>query len=221
MLLGSVLSGVGAYLSVRFLTRYFAHRSLRPFGSTASSRASPAWCCSRCADGVATVVSLSIHRRTLAAVAIASGATVALLTVLVVERDSYLVRSDVAISRSALDRVNANPALLRAARLVTQFGNPVVIDVACGVAMIVALYYRRWVVALAVLGARLLSLGAEQLLKFTVARPRPHPLHPVAHVAGPGFPSGHSTGIAMFTTLAIIALLTCHLARRSAGSAGQ
>jgi undecaprenyl-diphosphatase len=27
-----VLSGVGAYLSVRFLTRYFANRSLRPFG---------------------------------------------------------------------------------------------------------------------------------------------------------------------------------------------
>jgi undecaprenyl-diphosphatase len=32
VLFGSVLSGVGAYLSVRFLTRYFAHRSLRPFG---------------------------------------------------------------------------------------------------------------------------------------------------------------------------------------------
>ena len=30
---GSVLSGIGAYLSVRFLTRYFAHRSLRPFGA--------------------------------------------------------------------------------------------------------------------------------------------------------------------------------------------
>lgn len=29
---GSVLSGVGAYLSVRFLTRYLAQRSLRPFG---------------------------------------------------------------------------------------------------------------------------------------------------------------------------------------------
>jgi undecaprenyl-diphosphatase len=29
---GSVLSGIGAYLSVRFLTRYFADRSLRPFG---------------------------------------------------------------------------------------------------------------------------------------------------------------------------------------------
>jgi len=29
---GAVLSGVGAYLSVRFLTRYFAERSLRPFG---------------------------------------------------------------------------------------------------------------------------------------------------------------------------------------------
>ena len=32
VLFGSLLSGIGAYLSVRFLTRYFAHRSLRPFG---------------------------------------------------------------------------------------------------------------------------------------------------------------------------------------------
>jgi undecaprenyl-diphosphatase len=29
---GSVLSFVGAYLSVRFLSRYFENRSLRPFG---------------------------------------------------------------------------------------------------------------------------------------------------------------------------------------------
>lgn len=33
VLFGSVLSGVGAYLSVRYLTRYFAGRSLRPFGT--------------------------------------------------------------------------------------------------------------------------------------------------------------------------------------------
>jgi undecaprenyl-diphosphatase len=32
ILVGSLLSGVGAYLSVRFLTRYFGTRSLRPFG---------------------------------------------------------------------------------------------------------------------------------------------------------------------------------------------
>lgn len=32
VLFGSVLSGVGAYLSVRFLTRYLANRSMRPFG---------------------------------------------------------------------------------------------------------------------------------------------------------------------------------------------
>jgi undecaprenyl-diphosphatase len=32
ILVGSVLSFVGAYLSVRFLTRYFENRSLRPFG---------------------------------------------------------------------------------------------------------------------------------------------------------------------------------------------
>ena len=33
VLFGSVLSGVGAYVSVRFLTRYFTNRSLRPFGA--------------------------------------------------------------------------------------------------------------------------------------------------------------------------------------------
>ncbi|GAA4557790.1 undecaprenyl-diphosphate phosphatase [Pseudonocardia xishanensis] len=32
ILVGSLVSGIGAYLSVRFLTRYFEHRSLRPFG---------------------------------------------------------------------------------------------------------------------------------------------------------------------------------------------
>ncbi|HEY4419059.1 MAG TPA: undecaprenyl-diphosphate phosphatase [Pseudonocardia sp.] len=32
ILVGSILSGVGAYVSVRFLTRYFETRSLRPFG---------------------------------------------------------------------------------------------------------------------------------------------------------------------------------------------
>ena len=32
ILVGSLISGIGAYLSVRFLTRYFETRSLRPFG---------------------------------------------------------------------------------------------------------------------------------------------------------------------------------------------
>ena len=32
VIFGSLLSGVGAYLAVRFLTRYLAQRSLRPFG---------------------------------------------------------------------------------------------------------------------------------------------------------------------------------------------
>jgi undecaprenyl-diphosphatase len=33
IIFASILSGVGAYLSVRFLTRYLASRSLRPFGA--------------------------------------------------------------------------------------------------------------------------------------------------------------------------------------------
>ena len=49
--LRSVLSGVGAYLSVRFLTRYLANRSLRPFGvyCLAGRRREPGRC-SRSAD---------------------------------------------------------------------------------------------------------------------------------------------------------------------------
>jgi undecaprenyl-diphosphatase len=31
VLFGSALSGIAAYLSVRFLSRFFQHRSLRPF----------------------------------------------------------------------------------------------------------------------------------------------------------------------------------------------
>lgn len=45
VLFGSVLSGIGAYLSVRFLTRYLAGRSLRPFGvyCIAAGAASLVW----------------------------------------------------------------------------------------------------------------------------------------------------------------------------------
>ena len=52
VMFGSVLSGVGAYLSVRFLTRYLAHRSLRPFG---------VYCI---AAGVAALVVFAIRVRT-------------------------------------------------------------------------------------------------------------------------------------------------------------
>ncbi|MEO9240463.1 MAG: undecaprenyl-diphosphate phosphatase [Jatrophihabitantaceae bacterium] len=45
VIFGSVLSGIGAYLSVRFLTRYLAGRSLRPFGAycIAAGAASLVW----------------------------------------------------------------------------------------------------------------------------------------------------------------------------------
>lgn len=45
VLFGSLLSGIGAYLSVRFLTKYFANRSLRPFGAycIAAGAACLAW----------------------------------------------------------------------------------------------------------------------------------------------------------------------------------
>jgi undecaprenyl-diphosphatase len=49
VIFGSVLSGVGAYLAVRFLTRYFANRSLRPFG---------AYCI---ALGIASLIYLSVR----------------------------------------------------------------------------------------------------------------------------------------------------------------
>jgi undecaprenyl-diphosphatase len=45
VLFGSVLSGIGAYLAVRFLTKYLAGRSLRPFAGycVAAGAASLIW----------------------------------------------------------------------------------------------------------------------------------------------------------------------------------
>jgi undecaprenyl-diphosphatase len=49
VLFGSILSGIGAYLSVRYLTRYLADRSLRPFG------------CYCLAAGVASVIYFAVR----------------------------------------------------------------------------------------------------------------------------------------------------------------
>lgn len=43
VLAGSLCSGAGAYLSVRFLVRYFQTRTLTRSRSTAPWRGSPAW----------------------------------------------------------------------------------------------------------------------------------------------------------------------------------
>ena len=50
VIFGSVLSGVGAYLSVRFLTRYFANRSLRPFALYCVAAGAASLVCSPSAD---------------------------------------------------------------------------------------------------------------------------------------------------------------------------
>jgi len=50
VLAGSLVSGIAAYLSVRYLTRYFETRSLRPFGIYSSSPGWPAWSGSRSGD---------------------------------------------------------------------------------------------------------------------------------------------------------------------------
>ncbi len=133
----------------------------------------------------------------------------ALDAALVGARVGWLVDSDRAVSRAAARAVHAHSWLLTAARVLTQFGNPAGVDVAAGGLALALLTRRHRRLAAAVVLARLLSLGIEQLVKTVVDRPRPVTVPSVASAGGSSFPSGHSTGaasIAAATALTVVLL---------------
>lgn len=146
-------------------------------------------------------------------VAVVCAIVLTALIVLVALRVGPVVRLDGTVSRDTLRVDSANPAVLSFFRAATQVGNPALVDVCCAIAIAYLVLRRRWLPAVTVGLARLISLAAAYILKVAVDRPRPHPLHPVAHAAGASFPSGHSTGIATVVALALIALWLTRTAR--------
>jgi undecaprenyl-diphosphatase len=103
--------------------------------------------------------------------------------------------------------VLAQPWLLAAARTITAFGAPLVVNVAVLVAGIVLLVGRQRRAVIIVGVARLGELACETALKALLARPRPAFPGPVEFASGYSFPSGHAAGAAVaYGAIALMAL---------------
>ena len=134
---------------------------------------------------------------------------VGLVALLVRERWAPLQSLDDTVSARAERLVEASPALLSAARVVTHLGDPLLVTLAslAMVAGLVATGRRRMAlyVVVARFGAAVLSTG----LKEVVGRARPVFDVPVASAFGQSFPSGHALGGSAFwltTAVVLIAL---------------
>lgn len=106
--------------------------------------------------------------------------------------DTVDIRIVTAAHRAAL----GNGWLRAAARIVSDVGSPVGVDVAAGVAAVVFLVARRMTAVVAVVVARLGELGTETAVKALVERARPVFVDPLATAGGSAFPSGHAAGSA-------------------------
>lgn len=151
------------------------------------------------------------QRRWLAWIGLGALVALGLLTAAVAARAAVVTSPDAAVTRTALPVVQDHPAIRDLVHAVTVLGDPSTVSVVCLVWVLVAAWRRKWPVVIAVIAARLVSLGITQLLKTAVDRPRPHVAHPVEHASGASFPSGHATGTA---TVAVLAILLVWHARR-------
>jgi undecaprenyl-diphosphatase len=96
--------------------------------------------------------------------------------------------------------------LVTAAKDVTHLGAPLVVDVLAILASLGLLLRRQFREAGFVAAVRLATVLASNGLKDGVHRARPVLSHPISHVNGYGFPSGHASGAAS-TYLPIAVLL--------------
>jgi undecaprenyl-diphosphatase len=115
--------------------------------------------------------------------------------------DTVDVRVDAAAHRAAL----ADGWLRGIARIVTDAGSPVGVDVVTGIAAVAFLLARRVAGAVVLLVARFGELGTETLGKLAVDRARPVFAHPLAVAGGSSYPSGHAAGsAALYGTLVLL-----------------
>lgn len=137
------------------------------------------------------------------------------LALLVHDRWAPLQTLDEAVSAHAERLVEASPALLTAARLVTHLGDPLPVTVA-SLVMAVALWASgRRRMALYVLVARVGAVVLSSGLKEVVGRTRPVFDAPVASAFGLSFPSGHALGGSAFWLAAVVVVVSLVRGRRS------
>lgn len=95
--------------------------------------------------------------------------------------------------------------LLEAARVVTHFGDPLVVTAVPGVLALVLWVRHRPRPAVYLVVTRLVALVVGTALKEGVRRARPALQHPVASAGGFSFPSGHALGsAALYASLAVL-----------------
>ena len=150
------------------------------------------------------------------------GLLVGPLAVLVHDRWSPLLRLDASTSRAAERLVEAAPAVLTAARLVTHLGDPAVVTAGSVLTLLVLLARGARRLALYVLLVRLGALLLSSTVKLAVARARPVFDLPVATAFGYSFPSGHALGGSAFwlsTAVVLLPLVRPTARRRLVGAA--
>ena len=142
-----------------------------------------------------------------AAALVLLGLLVGPLAVLVHDRWAPLADLDASTSRAAERLVEATPAVLTAARLVTYLGDPALVTAGSLLTLLVLLRRGARRLALYVLLVRLGALLLSTTLKLAVARARPVFELPVASAFGYSFPSGHALGGSAFWLSTAVVLL--------------
>lgn len=131
------------------------------------------------------------------------------LAVLVALGWSPLLGLDHVAVLAAHATVLAHPGLLSTARVVTDLGGPLAVDVVTAVVAVALLAGRRVRPALYLVVVRVLELGVETGTKHLLGRPRPNLPNPVDHASGFSFPSGHAAGsAAVYGALLVLVLVT-------------
>jgi undecaprenyl-diphosphatase len=150
--------------------------------------------------------------------ALLAGAVYVALAVLVAVRWGPLVSWDTWLVADAHRAALDSGGLRGVARVVSDVGSPVGVDIVAAVAAIALAVLRRMSAVVAVVLARLGELGIETVTKVLVARPRPMFVHQIAIASGTAFPSGHAAGSA--AVYGILALLAARRFRWGAACAG-
>ena len=154
-----------------------------------------------------------MSRRALLASAATAFAVFVVLAVLVVTRWAPLATVDTSVDAAVHRAAVAHGWLPTVARVVTDLGSPVAVDIVAVVAAIALTVARRVADAVIVIVARLGELGTETLTKVVVARARPAFGHPLAVAGGSSFPSGHTAGSAALYCVLVLVCVPL-LARR-------
>lgn len=101
--------------------------------------------------------------------------------------------------------VGHNPALIRVARCLTFFGDPVVL-IAAGILFLLVMWRRGHLrTGLALVAVTMIGRAVSELQKYEVARARPSLEPHLVLVQSQSFPSGHATSsIIFYLTLALV-----------------